>query len=586
VLKKDQRNRLAIAFAAGLLQAAAFPKLSLAGAAWVAPGMMVYACAGASNAVKFRTGYVAGIGFYLAALYWLLFIPVSFLPIVGWIALASFLALYPATWVWLCWKAFPSARGRQKANEQISESSSENISLPQRLRLSLFGLLARPAGPADSPSTESSLSRAEILLSISFGRRALWFMTSAALWVAMEMILARFLSGFPWNFLGASQYRMIPLTQISTVTGVYGVSFLVVWVSMAMGSALLLLSRSPLSKSRWVGELIPPALAIACVCFYGMRRIVHYEPSPRTIKAALIQPSIPQTLIWDEKENAYRFDQLLKLSEQALQENPQLVVWPEASVPNMLRYNKETAEAVIKLTTSHKVWLILGSDDAEPRPGTGEKEYDFFNSSFAVSPEGRIAGNYKKRRLVIFGEYIPFVKQLPFLKIFSPAGENGFTPGEKTAPFVLDNLKVKTSILICFEDTFPHLVPEYAQEDVDFLLNLTNNGWFGESAAQWQHAAMAVFRAIENNIPLIRCANNGLTCWVDELGRMHNAYFADSNDVYKPGYKIVEVPILTNGYTRTRTFYNQHGDLFGWTCMGGGFLAAMLGRIRRSRRAA
>jgi apolipoprotein N-acyltransferase len=111
------------------------------------------------------------------------------------------------------------------------------------------------------------------------------------------------------------------------------------------------------------------------------------------------------------------------------------------------------------------------------------------------------------------------------------------------------------------------LAPEYVKEDTDFLLNLTNNGWFGESAAQWQHAATAVFRAIENRIPLVRCANNGLTCWVDEVGRMHEIYFHNSSNVYQAGYKTVRVPLLGKGEKRTPSFYNRHGDLFGWACV-------------------
>jgi apolipoprotein N-acyltransferase len=248
----------------------------------------------------------------------------------------------------------------------------------------------------------------------------------------------------------------------------------------------------------------------------------------------------------------------------------------------MIRHDKETAQAVIDLTTKYKIWLILGSDDAEPHADFKTyKDADYYNSSFAISPEGRIAGFYRKRRLVIFGEYVPFVKWLPFLQKLS-GGDVGFTPGEKPSPFALTDLKVTASVLICFEDTFPHLVPEYVTDDVDFLLNLTNNGWFGESAAQWQHAANAVFRAVENNIPLVRCANNGLTCWVDELGRMHSVYFPGSSNVYQAGYKIVEVPIRARGETRASTFYTQHGDLFGWSCVAWTALTLILAR-RRAR---
>src|SRR6185436_8031845 len=107
---------------------------------------------------------------------------------------------------------------------------------------------------------------------------------------------------------------------------------------------------------------------------------------------------------------------------------------------------------------------------------------------------------------------------------------------------------------------------EYVQEDTDFLLNLTNNGWFGESAAQWQHAASAIFRAVENRVPLVRCANNGLTCAVDAQGRLSHEFFPNSTDIYGVGVKIVEVPLL-KGEKRAPTFYRRFGDVFGWGCV-------------------
>jgi apolipoprotein N-acyltransferase len=195
------------------------------------------------------------------------------------------------------------------------------------------------------------------------------------------------------------------------------------------------------------------------------------------------------------------------------------------------------------------------------------RDLDYFNSAFAISPDGKLTGMYRKRQLVIFGEYIPFVKQMPFMKYLSPIGETGFTPGTKPIPFRLDSLDLVASVLICFEDTFPHLVREYVEPNTDVLVNLTNNGWFGESAAQWQHAATAVFRAVENRIPLVRCANNGLTCWVDSTGAMHDVRFEGSTDIYKAGFKIVNVPVLAAGETRSLSLYTRYGDVFGWTCV-------------------
>jgi apolipoprotein N-acyltransferase len=140
-------------------------------------------------------------------------------------------------------------------------------------------------------------------------------------------------------------------------------------------------------------------------------------------------------------------------------------------------------------------------------------------------------------------------------------------------------LRCKTSVLICFEDVFPHLARRHVDDDTDFLLNLTNNGWFGESAAQWQHAASAVFRAIENGRPLVRCANNGLTCWVDGRGRVHDTYFEGTQDIYGAGYKLVAVPLLRG--TPSRTFYRTYGDVFGWLCVGVSSLLIAASFLRR-----
>jgi apolipoprotein N-acyltransferase len=143
---------------------------------------------------------------------------------------------------------------------------------------------------------------------------------------------------------------------------------------------------------------------------------------------------------------------------------------------------------------------------------------------------------------------------------------------------------VKTSPLICFEDIFPQTAREAADDDTDFLVNLTNNGWFGDSSAQWQHAAAAVFRAVENGLPLIRCSNNGLTGWVDAHGRLRQVFRDAHGTIYGPGCLTTQIPLLAPGEKRIPTFYHQHGDWFGWACVGiTGIM--LIGRILRQRRA-
>ena len=530
---------------AGLAWALAFPKPSLAGLAWVAPGIMLFASIGSRAGVAFRLGYVAGLVHHLVSLYWLLYIP--YLPgaLVGWLTLSAYLALYPAVWVWACWRVFP---GQPTA--------------PNKLQ---------PPGISQ-------------FLASKWSYRLRWSLGGALCWVALEMIRARFLTGFPWNLLGVSQYQILPLVQLASVTGVYGVSFLIVWSSILLsGAALLLLKRSapphaftspdwsrlasgPPERWTWLNELILPVLTVTIITAWGLRQITVAPASTPMLRAALVQPSIPQTLIWNPQEDANRFEKLIRLSQQALTSPADLLVWPEAAVPNLLRYDTNRLATVAKLAQTHRVWMIVGADDAEPRSHDGPaKDTVFYNASFLVSPTGQLEARYCKQQLVIFGEYIPLQPWLPFLRWFTPV-EGGFTPGRHPVPFHLN--RIAASILICFEDIFPHLVRRSVQPDTDFLLNLTNNGWFGESAAQWQHAVNAVFRAVENHLPLVRCANNGLTCWVDASGRLHDVYFQDSTDVYRAGFKRVSIPLPRPGPQLPPTFYRRHGDWFGWSCVG------------------
>jgi len=138
--------------------------------------------------------------------------------------------------------------------------------------------------------------------------------------------------------------------------------------------------------------------------------------------------------------------------------------------------------------------------------------------------------------------------------------------GGRPVSFQMQRPRARFSPPICFEDVFPRETREAVDEDTDFLLNLTINGWFGESAAQWQHAICALFRAVENGLPLVRCTNNGLTCWIDAKGRIHDAYFPGSRNIYKAGYKIVTVPLQPSWPKQPPTIHHRFGDWFGWGC--------------------
>jgi apolipoprotein N-acyltransferase len=558
------RSGYLLAIGAGLLLTAAFPKTSIAGCAWVAPALMIVAAHGKRGSDAFRVGYVAGLAHFLSSLYWLLLIPVAGYPILGWIALGAYVALYPAIWVWL---------------------------------VNWWG------------------ERPRKLEQISWAGRSVWSLTGAAVWVALEMVRGRLFSGFPWNPLGASQYQLVPLIQIASVTGVYGISFLVVWASLSLFSAGRMIFRRPTLRMAWQAEIALPLVVIVALFVFGFARINSQNPSGATVRITLVQPSIPQTLIWNSGEDDKRFQQLLRLSQQALNSTgltnheplapslsppggervaagrervsiTDLLIWPESAVPGLDQTNYI---AITNLICPHHVWLFLNAEDAVWRPEAKNRDdFDVFNAAFLVNPEGRFEALYHKQKLVVFGEYIPLVRWLPFIKWFTPI-TGGFASGERPVPFELErwgerprepvgqtndippigspgvspHQKFKTSTLICFEDMFPELAREYVQDDTDFLVNLTNDGWFGDSAEQWQHMAGGVFRAVENGVPLVRCCNNGVTCWIDATGRVRDVLKDQNGSVYGTGSMTIEVPLQKHA----PTFYNRHGDRFGWGCV-------------------
>jgi len=549
------RSGYLLAIGAGLLLTAAFPKIGIAGCAWIAPAVLIAAAYGRSAGDAFRVGYVTGLAYFLSSLSWLLLIPVTGYPILGWAALAAYLALHPAIWAWL---------------------------------VTRWG--ERPREPAQR----------------SWAGRTFWSLSGAAAWVAMEMIQARLWSGFPWDPLGASQYQLIPLIQIASVTGVYGLSFLVVWLSLSLYSAWRMIFRQPGSRFAWQAESFLPLAVVAVVFAVGFARLNRQPAGSATLRIALVQPSIPQSLIWDPAANSNRFRQLLELSETALTNQTDLLIWPESAVPE---FDLACYMAITNLTGTHHVWLIFNAEDAAPRADAKSRnDLDYFNAAFLFGPDGRFRNVYHKQNLVIFGEYIPLVRWLPFVKWFTPI-TGGFASGTNAVAFEMEGWgerardlsdltneipvggspgvsprrKVVTSTLICFEDVFPHLAHKCVQDDTDFLLNLTSDAWFGEGAAQWQQAVTAVFRAVENGVPLVRCCNNGLTCWADSTGRLCAIFKDAKGSVYGPGFMTIEIPV---GGKRAQTFYNRHGDWFGWGCVGltGMLLAGTLIRGKKKGR--
>lgn len=561
--------------------ALAFPLPGIAGLAWIAPAVVLSATLGAPRGTAFRLGYLAGLAHNLISLRWLLHIPFPAGAIAGWLALSAYVALYPALWVWLCWRLLPAI-----------VSSASRRRQPVVSRPSSTGASGNAVETPHPPWLAAVASVAEL----SWAQRAVWALACAAAWVATEIAVGRLLTGFPWNPLGVSQYRLLPVIHIAAFTGVHGVSFLVVWVSVALfvgGLRLALrvagpgrIAPSPDSRRPWLppaglpsgalpsfrfallADLGLPLLAVMAVAFSGARALVQPRSATRELKLALVQPSIPQRLIWDPAETTNRFNKLMDLSALALASKPDLLIWPEAALPS---FSEANYRALTNLIASHRSWMVFGADDYIRRP---DGEYDAYNSAFLFDPAGQYVATYHKQRLVIFGEYVPLARWLPFTKYLTPI-EGSFASGDRPVTFETTAPVARFSVLICFEDVFGRDARQHVEPNTDFLLNLTNDGWFGESSAQWQQAANAVFRAVENGVPLVRCTNNGLTCWIDELGRIRDGLGLKDGNIYQPGFLSLRLPLRRAGTANAPTFYRRHGDLFGWGCVA--WVGLMLG---------
>lgn len=522
--------RYPVAVLAGVAAALAHPTPGWAGLAWVAPALLWFGAVGLRGAEGFRYGYVAGLVQFLVLLRWMRHIPFPVGAYAGWIALSAYCALFPALWV--------------------------------RLGLRWTGGDTPETSPAPTGSWDSWISAARTYARQPWALRASQLMTLALGWVALEYLRSHLLSGFPWAPLGVSQWRQLPLIQLASVTGVYGVSFVVCWSSLALGGAFLSMGLRPESRWSWTAEARLPLLVTLLVMGWGFWEVMGYRrlerlANPRTARLVLVQPSVPQTLQWDPDEQGRTFAKIEGLSRQALSLEPEVLIWPEGT----FGLSETNYGRMIALLGKNGPDWILGADDSVTREGRGEAgsrpSTARYNAAFLRRGDGSMPPAYWKRRLVPFGEYVPLARWLPFLKWLTPIGD-GFENGDRPWTFKLSGGGIAAPV-ICFEDVFPHGIRDHVRPEVDFLLGITNDGWFAESAAQWQHTASAVFRAVENGVALVRVCNNGLTGWWDACGTPRDVLGESAGNVYAPGVLLASVPL---GLPRTETPYHRHGDLF------------------------
>jgi apolipoprotein N-acyltransferase len=539
---------LPIALVSAVLLWASFPPLDLWWLGWIAPvPWLLLVRARPKPRRLYTAGYAAGLVYWLASIQWMrLGHPTMY---TAWIAFSVYLALWVPALLWLCRQAV------------------------HRLRVPLM---------VAAPIT----------------------------WVGLELLRAHCLSGFAWYFLGHTQYRWAALVQMSDLVGAYGVSFL-----MMLVAAVVALAIPGSWLARW-GVFVPaeppgpprrlwPRLAVVGALLglalgYGSVRLRQADFA-RGPTVALIQGNVPLELKRDPEATRRILDEYVRMTREAAERGPDLIIWPESMLrdwlvhvwpevsdeqlgafypkedePAKLRENSELLpDFLARLSRAMHSALLIGVPAADVLP-TGPRNY---NSAVYVTPQQGIAGRYDKVHLVPFGEFLPLARTLPWLIALTPYPKGyGFAAGH--GPVAIECAGHRFGVLICYEDTVPHLVREFtrgatagsasegrsASAAVDFLVNLTNDGWFRDSSELDQHLITSAFRAVECRTPLVRAANTGISAIIDGNGRIVPETVA--RDPRTGRTKEVKAVVVARvPLDNRRSLYVAWGDWFAGLCL-------------------
>lgn len=468
---------------------------------------------------KVELGYLAGLVYFLGSLHWL-----AVLTVPGWFILCLYLALYPAVWAGLVW-VIATPRQDPHSFRPVWLSSWRNLATAA---------------------------------------------LAAAAWVALEFLRGHVFTGFGWNALGIALHANIPLIQLSSLTGVGGLSFLAVLsaaIAVATVRRLALEARGGRIRAHFDFTL---TIALIVAAFgYGLRQL---GSSGETIplRVAAVQPSIPQNEKWNPAFEQRIYDTFERQTAVASALQPDLLLWPEAATPRGFFEDRVANEFVGKWAGAGDHALLFGTLRL-----SHEGDY---NAVVMLTGTDSTPQFYPKSHLVMFGEYIPFRYSFPlFAIIVGDMVPDDFDAGDGPVLFRLTDPPVALAPLVCFEDTLGYLGREAANLGAQLFVTVTNTGWFKQSAAGRQHLAHAIFRCAENRRPMVRCANNGATAFLDDLGRVTHLLQDPSGNIFAEGVLSAEIRVPVRPPT---TFYMRHGDLFSQACLVVTFAALGLAILR------
>ncbi|MEA3307768.1 MAG: apolipoprotein N-acyltransferase [Elusimicrobiota bacterium] len=472
-----------------LLLILSYPKFNFGFLAWFALAPLTISI---WKAKSFKTaliaGLIAGFCFYSGILYWIYITMIAGgvsvgISIIGWLALSLILSL-------------------------------------EFILISGFGFYIKKTGPSAFPYV------------------------FAAGWVLMEwfkIFLTSKAAWFPWFMLGYTQWQYLEISQIASITGAYGLSFLICFTGALLGTLFIRKGRVLVKILRFS----PALFLIGALFLYGNFELKQSHRYPaKNISFSIIQPSIDFYKKWDEKYVSWIKSRIEGLLEKT--RNPDVIVWPENSLPGWID-QPELMAWLKEISLKYKAQNIVGS--ASQSDGK-------YVSAFLINKEGEIESSYNKRQLVPFGEYVPLRSLLSdFINVIGELGE--FERGAmKQNLFKVGNFKIGNAI--CYESIFPYLLREDALSGADIFVNITNDGWYLNTAAPYQHFLVNIFRSIENRKSLVRAANNGISALIDPWGRTVKKLNLNDYAVLN-----VQAPVYKD---YGKSFYSKYGNWFVFCC--------------------
>jgi apolipoprotein N-acyltransferase len=389
------------------------------------------------------------------------------------------------------------------------------------------------------------------------------------IWILLEYLRSNlsFLA-LPWGLLAHSQYQNALVIQIASIAGTYGVSFLIVAVNAA-GAALLypwfvrqkiFNTESPLKSSKKSVTALAGASGalVLLTMLYGIREI----SSPiegKEIKISVVQGNIEQSQKWDKKYAPLIMRTYSALTLAAAKDRPDLIIWPETATPRAMNTDPKLEKQIRKIAEAAGTPLLLGSSQVYKFKRNDPKAAKVKNSAYLVpaDPRLKLSQQYDKIRLFPFGEYLPYKSKVPWSYIGVPDVGN-YIEGKEHIVFTLPEFRF--GVTICWENLFADFVRQFVKNGAQFIVNMTNEAWFGRTGAPYQFVSMNVFRAVENRVFVIRCTNTGISCFIDPNGRIINTVKDENGtEVFIRG--------VASGWVipqNSNTVYTRYGDWFVW----------------------